>query len=1346
MVKQVDSEGTIGQSSLLINIATRNVVCLSASDSMGQAARVLAEKRISCIVVTDEEACPQGIVTERNVLHAMQTCSPVDTPLRELMSSPVITVPESITSLDAYQLCLRDGIRHLVIVDKDKRLQGVVSETDFRLNIDLNALAGRRLVASAMSQAVFNLPPEASLQEALDLMRMRSGSCVVVVCDECPVGIVTERDVVRLYCADIAPSEVPVKQVMTAPVLTIAPDATVNEAAKRMLAAKVRHLVVVDKTGRVAGLLSEHSLTQTLALNLIDNKLIADGVFLRTLVSAIPDLIWLKDVNGVYLACNARFERLLGGLEKDIVGKTDYAFASREQADIFRETDRQAMQKNGPSLTEEWVTFADDGHRELLETLKTPMYDSQGQMIGVLGVARDITVRKGMEVQLTEQADRLRQSEEKLRSLVEAIPDPIQFKDGRGRWLESNLAARAAFGLTQRDCTGKSDLELSEIVAPDVQAALLRCHQTDELVWRAGELSRVEEVIGLPDGQKLFFDVIKKPLFAADGERAGLVIVGRDVTPLRRYQEELLEREKLFRSIFEQASDGMELIDPESLRFVEVNPAACHRLGYTHQEYLEMCLSDTLVDVDHATLMANVQQLQAKGAATFERRLRCKNGAILDTEVTARRLDVSNKRLLVRVWRDITVRKRAEQALQQSLNDYSDLVRKISVGVYKFRTHPDGGVAFDYVSPRWCELVDVTEEEVTRDPQTAFARIHPDDLESFLRTDKHSRTTSSPFAWEGRLLTKSGELRWQHIESQPTRLDNGDTLWSGIQYDVTDRRVVEETLRINASVFDNSQEAIVITDARNLITEVNPAFTHITGYSREEVLGRNPKLLSSGRQSREFYQAMWQAMQLNKLWRGEIWNRRKSGDVYAELLSVTAICDGDGKVRRYVGIFSDISHIKAHEAELRHVANFDALTGIPNRRLLGDRLQQAILHTQRNNKMLAVCYLDLDRFKQVNDQFGHDTGDQLLVSVTRRLQEVLRSGDTLARLGGDEFVVLFSDLGHEHESLQLLNRVLETVARPVTIGHLEIKVSASLGVTFYPADMEDGDTLLRHADQSMYVAKQTGKNRYHLYDPAKDQHQRSQHEARHRIMQGLACNEFELFYQPMIELVSGRVYGVEALIRWHHPERGLLQPADFLRDIENSDVELTLGEWVMDHALAQVQAWHQQGMALEISINISARHLQSATFIAELARRLARYPHLPRNTIQIEVLETVALEDIAQSAGTIDACRELGVKFALDDFGTGYSSLAYLRKLSAETLKIDQSFVRGMLVNEGDRAIVLGIIALANSFGRKIVAEGIEQPELIPALLDAGCLYGQGYCIARPMPAEDFLHWYQRQE
>jgi EAL domain-containing protein (putative c-di-GMP-specific phosphodiesterase class I) len=302
-------------------------------------------------------------------------------------------------------------------------------------------------------------------------------------------------------------------------------------------------------------------------------------------------------------------------------------------------------------------------------------------------------------------------------------------------------------------------------------------------------------------------------------------------------------------------------------------------------------------------------------------------------------------------------------------------------------------------------------------------------------------------------------------------------------------------------------------------------------------------------------------------------------------------------------------------------------------------------------------------------------------------------------------------------------------------------VTASIGVSFYPSDHEDGDTLLRHADQAMYVAKQTGKSRYHLYDSEHDQRVRTLHESRRRILHGLNNGEFELFYQPKIELVSGAVVGVEALIRWHHPERGMLLPAEFLPFIDDSDIDIKLGEWVIDTALAQINVWHREGLQLEVSINISAHHLQSPGFVVGLEHRLALYPELPHDKLQIEVLESAALKDIPQSAEIIETCRKMGVNFALDDFGTGYSSLAYLSKLSAGTLKIDQSFVRGMLTSEGDRAIVQGIIALAKTFGRKTVAEGMEATELVNILIDIGCMYGQGFGIARPMPSEDFMKW-----
>jgi diguanylate cyclase (GGDEF)-like protein/PAS domain S-box-containing protein len=656
----------------------------------------------------------------------------------------------------------------------------------------------------------------------------------------------------------------------------------------------------------------------------------------------------------------------------------------------------------------------------------------------------------------------------------------------------------------------------------------------------------------------------------------------------------------------------------------------------------------------------------------------------------------------------------------------------------------DGGGVFDYVSPRWCEMLEVGLPEIRCNSRAAFARIHPDDFEQFVCMNKVARATMSHFQWEGRVLRKNGETRWLHIESQPTLLENGDILWDGIQYDVTDRRKAEDALRITASVFGNSQEAIVITDADNNIVDVNSAFTRITGYDRDEVLGSNPKFLSSGRQDKSFYEGMWKSLLQEKVWRGEIWNRRKNGEVFAEQLSISAICDEAGTVQRYVGVFSDITHFKDHEAELSLVANYDALTGVPNRRLLADRLRQSIVHAQRAGKMLAVCYIDLDGFKDVNDHYGHETGDRVLVDIAGRLKEVLRSGDTLARLGGDEFVVLFNDMAEESECYQVLNRIMKTIAAPLQFAGQQVSVSASIGVTFYPADDEDGDILLRHADQAMYIAKQTGKNRYHLYDSTNDHRVRTLHESRQSILQGLEGGEFELYYQPKLELSSSKVVGAEALIRWNHPERGLLNPADFLPIIDNSDLEIVLGKWVMSAALSQLQEWEQAGLVTEISINISARHLQSPDFVAELRRKLDQYPKLARGSLQIEVLETAALEDMGQSFEIIRACREMGVSFALDDFGTGYSSLVYLRKLGADTLKIDQSFVQNMASNEGDRAIVQGVIALAKTFNRQTVAEGIEDPKLIKTLADMGCGLGQGYGIAYPMPASEFIDWYMK--
>ena len=442
-----------------------------------------------------------------------------------------------------------------------------------------------------------------------------------------------------------------------------------------------------------------------------------------------------------------------------------------------------------------------------------------------------------------------------------------------------------------------------------------------------------------------------------------------------------------------------------------------------------------------------------------------------------------------------------------------------------------------------------------------------------------------------------------------------------------------------------------------------------------------------------------------------------------------------------LGWFYDISHIKMHESELSRVAHYDLLTGIPNRALLADRMKQAVSQTAREQSMMAVCYLDLDGFKPINDAFGHEAGDYVLVEVAKRIGDTIRGGDTVARIGGDEFVIVLLGLEQGEECVTTLERILAMIAQPIEVKNKINTVSASIGVTIYPLDSEDPDTLLRHADQAMYIAKQSGKNRFHIYDPEMDRRARMQNEFTKSIHHALENKQFELYYQPKVNLRTKKLVGAEALIRWRHPERGLLSPADFLRHIENTNLDVQIGEWVIAAALAQIHHWRSAGLDIEVSINISGYHLESSEFVNKLQLQLTNYPDFPSGRLQIEVLETVALNDITVVQEIIESCRKLGVGFALDDFGTGYSSLSYLSGLPVDTIKIDQSFVRDMLEDKGDRAIVQGIIALAKAFERQTVAEGIETDKQYQALLDMGCELGQGYFIARPMQANELINW-----
>lgn len=626
--------------------------------------------------------------------------------------------------------------------------------------------------------------------------------------------------------------------------------------------------------------------------------------------------------------------------------------------------------------------------------------------------------------------------------------------------------------------------------------------------------------------------------------------------------------------------------------------------------------------------------------------------------------------------------------------------------------------------------------------RTDFDFVDADTAKFFRQKDKETLASNQTVINEEWVTYPDERVVCLETLKTPFRNEQNEILGMiGVSRNVTERKQAEVKLQLAANVFTHAREGIMITDAAGTIIEVNATFTQISGYSRDEALGRKPQFLQSGRHEPAFYADMWKSLLENDYWCGEIWNRRKNGEVYAEMLTISAVRDKAGETLNYVGLFTDITPMKEHQQRLEHIAHYDALTNLANRVLLSDRLRQAMNHSQRRNQSLAVVYLDLDGFKTVNDTHGHEVGDELLIAVAQRMKDALREGDTLARIGGDEFVAVLVDLEQITDCEPILARLLSATAEPITVNNIVLQVSASIGVTLYPQDGADAEQLMRHADQAMYIAKQAGKNRYHLFDVDHDMAVQSQRESLERIQRALDRGEFVLYYQPKVNMKTGVVIGAEALIRWQHRERGLLLPSDFLPIIENHPIGAELEKWLLDTALGQISKWRDAGLDMPVSVNIGACQLQQQNFVSNLSALLAKHPDVKPCWLELEVLETCALEDMVAVSANMQACRDMGIHFALDDFGTGYSSLTYLKRLPVDMLKIHQSFVRDMLDDPDDLAIVNGVIGLATAFHRQVIAEGVETIAQGVQLLSLGCELAQGYAIARPMPAAEMQNW-----
>ena len=573
------------------------------------------------------------------------------------------------------------------------------------------------------------------------------------------------------------------------------------------------------------------------------------------------------------------------------------------------------------------------------------------------------------------------------------------------------------------------------------------------------------------------------------------------------------------------------------------------------------------------------------------------------------------------------------------------------------------------------------------------------------------------------------------------------SLMSGLADDITfaldnlDREHQQHAAAIKleqaATVFEHSMEGILVTDADNKIISVNRSFVEITGYRPEEVIGHNPRVLSSGRQDNEFYDQIWESIAATGSWQGEVWNRRKNGEVYPESLTIIRVENAEGVVINYLAIFSDISERKLAEERIQQLAHYDVLTGLPNRILFSDRLEQAMIFAQRNHAKVSLLFLDIDRFKQINDTLGHGVGDQLLQKVAERLLDCVREHDTVSRQGGDEFVVVLPETDVAGAEL-VAEKILQAIIQSYSMEGHDLRITASIGIAVYPDHAQDSETLIKYADVAMYQAKEGGRNRYLRFDPGMNASAYERLKLETALRVALERNEMRVFYQAQVDLVSGHVIGCEALIRWQHPEMGMILPEKFIPLAEETGLIVSIGHWVLEESIKQCRAWRDAGFqALSVSVNLSTLQFRQRNLSSQINDLLQKY-ELPASMLDLEITEGILMQGVERILLTLHELSAMGVTISIDDFGTGYSSLSYLKRFPIQKLKIDQSFVHDMTTDSSDATMVRTIILMAHSLKMHVTAEGVETEEQVDFLRQCGCERAQGYYFSRPIPADEF--------
>ncbi|MDO8606795.1 MAG: EAL domain-containing protein [Phaeospirillum sp.] len=796
----------------------------------------------------------------------------------------------------------------------------------------------------------------------------------------------------------------------------------------------------------------------------------------------------------------------------------------------------------------------------------------------------------------------------------------------------------------------------------------------------------------------------------------------------------------MLQSIFDNALDAICL--HQNGRHTLVNPAYLRLFGYSSVDQLiGTSVMDTVAPEVRGVVFERINR-RSRGemvAAEYITRGLRRDGSTFDLEVHGSSYAMNGEIYTLAILRDVTEARQAADKVRES----EERMRTL------FDSSPD---------PAW-----IIEDNLFIECNTAAAAVlgyaskdellfvHPAKLSPAIQPDGQASFAKAEAMMN--LARKNGIHRFEWVHA---RMDGGDFLaevtlstitlqgrkviycaWR----DITERKMAEAEMQLAASVFHTTQEGILITDASGVIMSVNPAFTDITGYTAEEAIGQTPRLLKSHHHDDAFYTTMWRQIIDKGRWQGELWNRRKNGEAFLEWLTITAIVGPGGRYTRFVSVFTDVTELRRKDEQIRYQAYHDALTGLPNRALLDDRLEHAIDVARRHSAQVAVLFLDLDRFKVVNDSLGHQEGDKLLQNTALRILDSVRKSDTVGRLGGDEFIVILGDFEDTTEVAQVADKILAAIGAPFELAGRILHSSASIGIAVFPQDGDDGPALMKNADIAMYQSKAAGRGTFRFFDPSMNRHALQRLEMEASLRRAIEDSEFLLFYQPKIHVPTGTLNGAEALIRWRQPGGELVSPADFIPVAEETGLIIPIGYWVLEETCRQIRAWREAGYPdITVSVNLSLRQFRDASLVERIEAILTKFG-IPGEAIEAELTESAVMEDPVTAIVTLQRLQALGIKISVDDFGTGYSSLAYLKRLPISTIKIDRSFIADLGIDAEDAAIVQTIVGLARTLRLDVVAEGVETEAQLAFLAELGCDVVQGFYYSQPKPADEFAPW-----